>query len=631
MGLSESVAALAVRAGARWKELSQAGQVPAFGFSAVKVQSIFDNAVPVGSYDEIVNDTTRAKAYRVIAPDICGNWVEDPSNTTAASNGGTWLIRAADGMRIRRLYSGRVSLRWFGAHPLLTDNSDAVLRWSACLRESKQGGLVDAGLYHCLETVDLSQLDIVGLGRPESTDFASYGDSASAIVGHGNPAFKLSPFPYTQIRNLSLVGSGSLAAPIDLWDVTNFPGQVGLLAGALDRPDPDHGSGNLFLENVGFLGFSGWAIYGNWLWGTSVFNKVFFRDCGLGAAPGTIDKFGVMAFCGECADIDVSGAHVIGSRGTWVKLGARKADTDGLGRAYKRPAHIRFHKLFFDGSAVTPNSLPIRVWDGKGIKFAESQLNWADTKIGQETQITETGIGVQFTNITSFVDSTLEIKSPGVQIHGWDVEDAATLTVKYWSGGPMINAPGLGTRVTLEPQTDKSQVQNASAETAVKPAVYCSAYGVDTVNLVSDFSSGAWVSSGSHSSGSADYRTPYGGGEDYIAVGDLVAGEIYTLAWYVKQTASGFDSDFRYFVRDSAGAAIIENLFGPGTDRTPTFHHARLLQVKAPSDGVLRIGFRNLSGNAQQFFRPVMYRGVAGALFAHGRRITAENDGARAL
>jgi len=97
----------------RAASLAAAATVPAYAFSAAEAQSIFDNALPKSTYADIISDTSRAKAYRILTPGIAGDWYVDPTDSTSASNNGTILVRA-DGKRVKRTGVVEVDAAWFG-------------------------------------------------------------------------------------------------------------------------------------------------------------------------------------------------------------------------------------------------------------------------------------------------------------------------------------------------------------------------------------------------------------------------------------------------------------------------------------------------------------------------------------
>lgn len=119
-------------------ELAAPAALAAYGYPAVTVQKIFDNAVPVSSYAQITGDASRAVAYRVLAQGLVGDWEVDPSDTSSASNSGTILVRSSDGARVKRLFDGPINVLWFGADRTGIASSVAAFNAAIALANATQ-------------------------------------------------------------------------------------------------------------------------------------------------------------------------------------------------------------------------------------------------------------------------------------------------------------------------------------------------------------------------------------------------------------------------------------------------------------------------------------------------------------
>ncbi len=113
---------------AKKSDLAAEATLDVFAFTAAEAQSIFDTTLPKGNYAAIRNDTSRAKAYRVLSDGIYGDWEVDTTDSTSADDNATVVIRAGDGARVKRRFDGQVQAAWFGviANNPSVDNYSAI-------------------------------------------------------------------------------------------------------------------------------------------------------------------------------------------------------------------------------------------------------------------------------------------------------------------------------------------------------------------------------------------------------------------------------------------------------------------------------------------------------------------------
>lgn len=89
-------------------------------------QDILDAAKPLASYTALRAYTGRATSVRITAQKLAGIFLRDDTDVVTADNGGTVIVDAS-GRRWKRLFSGAVSVHWFGAvGDNVTDDKDAI-------------------------------------------------------------------------------------------------------------------------------------------------------------------------------------------------------------------------------------------------------------------------------------------------------------------------------------------------------------------------------------------------------------------------------------------------------------------------------------------------------------------------
>ena len=84
------------------------------GYDGGTAQDVLDSAKPMQSYTALRAYTGRATSVRITTPGIHGHFYYDAGDTTTEDNGGTVIVDAS-GRRWKRLFSGSVSVKWFGA------------------------------------------------------------------------------------------------------------------------------------------------------------------------------------------------------------------------------------------------------------------------------------------------------------------------------------------------------------------------------------------------------------------------------------------------------------------------------------------------------------------------------------
>lgn len=92
------------------------------GYDDGTVQDVLDSAKPLANYAALRAYTGRATDVRITEPGIAGFFRR---NGSAADNGGT-VIKDGSNRSWERVFEGAVNVLWFGASPLLADNSSHI-------------------------------------------------------------------------------------------------------------------------------------------------------------------------------------------------------------------------------------------------------------------------------------------------------------------------------------------------------------------------------------------------------------------------------------------------------------------------------------------------------------------------
>lgn len=83
------------------------------GSNKQDLNTILDTVVPIADYTALRNYTGRATQVRITADGIAGVFKYDSTDTTSTDNGGTIIV--AGTKRWKRVFDGRIHVKWFGA------------------------------------------------------------------------------------------------------------------------------------------------------------------------------------------------------------------------------------------------------------------------------------------------------------------------------------------------------------------------------------------------------------------------------------------------------------------------------------------------------------------------------------
>ena len=84
------------------------------GYDGETLQTLLDDAKAMAAYASLRAYSGRATSVRITTVGIAGFFKRDASDTTSADNGGTVIVDAID-RRWKRVFSGALNLKWFGA------------------------------------------------------------------------------------------------------------------------------------------------------------------------------------------------------------------------------------------------------------------------------------------------------------------------------------------------------------------------------------------------------------------------------------------------------------------------------------------------------------------------------------
>lgn len=170
------------------QEIAESGGSALVGYDDGTAQDVLDNAKPVANYTALRAYTGRATGLRITQSGIAGFFQRDDADTTSADNGGTIIVDAS-GRRWKRLFTGAVNVKWFGARgdwngSTGTDDTAAI---QAVCNSGAKNIYAPEGAYKITATVTLSttrDLTFRGAGR-DATVFVT-------TINDGTPVFSIS-------------------------------------------------------------------------------------------------------------------------------------------------------------------------------------------------------------------------------------------------------------------------------------------------------------------------------------------------------------------------------------------------------------------------------------------------------
>lgn len=180
--------------------LAGTGGAANVGYDGGTVQDVVDAAKPMASYAALRAYTGRATGVRITQQGIAGFFSRSLTDTTSADDGGTMIIDGS-GRRWLRLYSGEVSVKWFGAtgDGATTDTAAFV---AAALTGKRI--YVPAGVYIVVHS------NIVCADGTEFYGEGTLKDLSTPTVTSGNPNFGfIRVTTNNKVSGLSFIGAGN--------------------------------------------------------------------------------------------------------------------------------------------------------------------------------------------------------------------------------------------------------------------------------------------------------------------------------------------------------------------------------------------------------------------------------------
>lgn len=198
-----------------YSALAAPGGSALVGYDSGTAQDVLDEAKPIANYTALRAYTGRATGVRITQNGLAGFFQRDDADTTSADNGGTIIVDAS-GRRWKRLYSGAVNVRWFGAKGTGSDDDTTPVQAAItyCLSVSTtasatlgSGGsalYVPQGIYKITAT-----LSVTG-----ANGFKIFGDGKQStqivFAGSGSSLFYYSTYICCDFSDMSLI-AGSIA------------------------------------------------------------------------------------------------------------------------------------------------------------------------------------------------------------------------------------------------------------------------------------------------------------------------------------------------------------------------------------------------------------------------------------
>lgn len=610
-----------------------------------------------GAYSELVLDSKQRQVFYARTSDefsiatAVSKFIGGLKDQTGAAQIG--FVQDGDGavdITVEDELRERISVTQYGAKGNGTaDDTAAFLAAIAYCKLVQRKLVIPAGRYKISQTLDFSGLHVEGAGyRLDPTLNGSVTNVYTQINSSANPIVRVIPYPGTVIENLTIVGSGT-SAKIDLWEINNYTGQVGIFAGGasiMTTPSESYamgGSGGLYMNRISFGGGLGWGLYCYKLWGQSSLKDLFFYD--VGAAVGDdFDHYGAMAFVSECADTNIDNVHILSGSivGTAIKIGAKKTETDALSRFYVGPSHLRFKNVFTDGLTA---HYGLRMYTGINVVF--TNCHWGEhpadgpggvsCEFGEYPFVSGANCRARLVGCSYSYPKTINVKAyAGIEFSNCLAENETV--IDYWL--PFVFNGDKG-NFGFYPSGDKAALSWSESAYSNIPVANCS--NIDRFNidhsLPYDAAGTTWSKTTSGSGfatfGTADIYTVgvpgVGTVEIRSDISGLVPGEIYSISFFALVPSSIYGTQVIYYAADGSApnADIIRNKLG-SSDLITSKYCSRVIQVQCPASGKIRLGWLvpyTESMNSVVLYRPRLYRGF----FANfSERYDAGTTGARA-
>ncbi len=529
-----------------------------------------------------------------------------------------------------------------------TDNASAFDDWLDHLRITKRSGFVPAGRYYTSLPLYGGGTRVRGAGSSDNL-IDTNNKSLSVIHTDGGYGFigtasstEGTNFHQTRWTDIGFVAAGgTLSTNPITWDKTAQAYQIGAWLGR----SPNYmqtitggevatsgGCGGYTFRNVTFQNFGYWGVYGYKLWGKSVIDDVFIRDCGISAAAALGDQYGgAINLASLSVDVRLNNVHAYGDgTGTGIKIGAVKTETDALDRlwdigsyqvtngchfeSFKYPMYIAATKGWYvDESNFKGNGV-----DYGQIGYGSNGSNDVRVIMGKNKLFNMPGLNVTHPNVT--LGQLYNQDNSGCIINYWDF--CRLDTIGTFSGAK-------GHKISLQPRGDFSAMLGGSGSrdaansypfmaTDFLPSDY-------TQNRLPRFAAtdGAttlvdWVEVSGTSTATKTWSCllKNDGVDDGVIYYDITGldgtdeDEVFTLMAWWNLSGNHFPNNFRMIVKDGGGTELFNRTL-KGTTSVSNTRQYMATQVKLPSgQTTLRVQFESASTNNAYINCPILVRGT---------------------
>ena len=530
-----------------------------------------------------------------------------------------------------------------------TDDTIALNNWVIFLRTKGRSGRLPAGTAYCSGTVYMGGVRVRGAGGVNNSEASV---SKTLLLSDANPMLSMAPrvdtpdtFHLTHWEDFTVAAAGGPVSPVALWDTASYPYQIGVWVGrnhnfmqtvAGGEQPTIGGAGGLTMRRVCVQDASGWGLYGYKLWGKSLIDDCFFRRCGgKGAFEMNDDrKAGVMNFAGVSVDFAVSNIHAFAGgysnssmnhRGTCLRIGAFKSDTDALGRLWEAGGNQKFESVFSEGYKV-----PFDIRATLSVMLDNMSLAGDRIYFGAEENPSNQ-CRITFSKWRTFDLEEINItQSAVVDLGQLMKQDSGTTTViKYWTGfdwappGGSVDPTGVyQTPTALEPQF---ALGAASANSYRFLPLALTTHDPSSIwsNRLPPFSNsdGGNLQGWNHTGGgvlvvSNRWRVRIkNGAQVAYDVEDFAPGDLVTVQLWFEVQGSPDLSDITFGVRNGSNALQFQRPMGLSGGSVDT--NWRAFNALTPADGVLRVFVKNASGSNVFLRTPVVCAGASAPLGRH--------------
>jgi hypothetical protein len=397
------------------------------------------------------------------------------------------------------------------------------------------------------------------------------------------------------------------------------------------------GAGGLTMRNVTVQDASGWGVYAYKLWGKSLVTDCFFRRCGAKAAYELGDDRlgGGMCFAGVSVDFQISNIHSYNAgytdpnhvgRGTGMRIGARKTETDALGRLWEPGANQKFESMFFER-----HDLPIAIEATMSVMLDNISMSGDVVNIGHASN-PGNHCKVMFGRWRSFGLQTINItQASSVDLGVYLNQDPVTTTTINFATGFSWSPPGGGVD-SVEAYTAPTILSPVTAPAVGLRPLYQYLPFVSTSHDPGDIwsnrlrpfgaSAGAalsdWVWDGVGSAGVTErWRLRLREGATvHQEVTGLEPGQLVTVQLWLDLPGAVALEQMEFGVKTSAGVDIMRRELGFGANAKTIYWRA--FNATVPADGILRVFIHAAGGNNAYLRHPVLSLGACPPLGRHG-------------